>query len=80
MPWCGILSFSVEDITPQSIEAALGAQNIAVRAGLHCAPWVHQWLGTTMRGGAIRVSAGVCNSVENIKSFLQFISHIYFDQ
>jgi len=37
-PWCGILSFTIEGVRPQAIEAALGAKGIAVRAGLHCAP------------------------------------------
>ena len=57
-PWCGIVSFTVEGTRPQAIEAALGAQGIAVRAGLHCAPWAHRWLGTLESGGTVRVSVG----------------------
>jgi cysteine desulfurase family protein len=56
--WCGILSFTVEGVQPQAIEAVLGAKGIAVRAGLHCAPRAHCWLGTLENGGTVRVSAG----------------------
>ncbi len=68
-PWCGILSFSVEGVTPQSLEAALGAKNIAVRAGLHCAPWAHQWLGTIEDGGTVRVSGGYFNKNADLETF-----------
>jgi len=72
-PWCGIVSFTVNGTTPQSIEAALGAKNIAVRAGLHCAPWVHQWLGTTSSGGTIRVSTGQHNQAHDVNTFIELI-------
>ncbi|MCS6836604.1 MAG: aminotransferase class V-fold PLP-dependent enzyme [Anaerolineae bacterium] len=54
----GIVSFTLEGISPQAIETALGAKNIAVRAGLHCAPWSHEWAGTLEQGGTVRVSGG----------------------
>ncbi|GAB4533299.1 MAG: aminotransferase class V-fold PLP-dependent enzyme [Anaerolineales bacterium] len=57
-PWCGIVSFAATGVRPQAIEAALGAKGIAVRAGLHCAPWAHRWLGTLENGGTVRVSGG----------------------
>lgn len=66
VPWCGILAFTVEGIAPQALEAALGARGIAVRAGLHCAPWAHRWLGTLTEGGAVRVSGGWNNAREEI--------------
>ncbi len=40
------------------LPAALGARGIAVRAGLHCAPWAHCRLGTLEGGGVVRVSVG----------------------
>lgn len=76
MPWCGILSFAVEDITPQTIETTLGAKNIAVRAGLHCAPWVHEWLGTMEDGGTVRMSASSFSSMDAEKITLQILSEI----
>lgn len=72
IPWCGILSFTVDKAAPQAIEATLGARNIAVRAGLHCAPWAHQWFGTIEEGGTVRTSQGIFNSSEQINAALAF--------
>jgi cysteine desulfurase family protein len=76
-PWCGIVSFTVEGERPQAIEAALGARGIAVRAGLHCAPWVHQWLGTLEGGGTLRTSLSFPNSGADIKKFVKTL-RIFF--
>ncbi len=54
----GVVSFAVEGVAPQAVESILGAQNIAARAGLHCAPWVHGFMGTRDAGGTVRVSPG----------------------
>ena len=71
-PWCGIVSFTVEGARPQTIEAALGAKGIAVRAGLHCAPWTHRWLGTMELGGTIRASLGCLNTMDDVGQLLSF--------
>ena len=63
----GILSFSVNGIKPQVIETVLGAQNVAVRAGLHCAPWTHEFIKSTTLGGTVRVSVGYFNSDDNVR-------------
>ena len=44
---------------------ALDAADIAVRAGLHCAPAVHAWLGT-LQSGAIRFSPGLYNTAQEM--------------
>jgi cysteine desulfurase family protein len=75
-PWCGIISFTVEGVRPQAIEAALGAKGIAVRAGLHCAPWAHRWLGTLETGGAVRVSAGWFNNQEHIAALMSALESV----
>lgn len=76
IPWCGIVSFYTEGATPQAVEAAIGAYNIAVRSGLHCAPWVHQWLGTLNHGGTTRVSTGFYNQPSDIDKFAEIIQHV----
>jgi len=73
VPWCGILSFTVEDTKSQAVEAALGAAGIAVRAGLHCAPWTHKWLGTLNTGGTVRVSCGYFNAMKDMDQITQLI-------
>jgi cysteine desulfurase family protein len=63
----GIVSFSVDGIKPQMLETALGAQNIAVRAGLHCSPWTHEFINSKASGGTVRVSVGYFNTEQDIK-------------
>jgi cysteine desulfurase family protein len=74
--WCGILSFTIEGVQPQAIEATLGAKHIAVRAGLHCAPWAHRWLGMMESGGTVRVSPQCRNSPADIETILVGIKQI----
>lgn len=76
LSWCGILSFTMPTITPQTIEATLGAKNIAVRAGLHCAPWAHKWLKTAGDGGTIRTSTSNFSNTYAIKVFLETLLEI----
>ena len=64
----GVISFAVNGVRPQTIESALGAQDIAVRAGLHCSPWVHEFLDTDKNGGTIRMSIGHLNEAKDIRS------------
>lgn len=71
--WCGIISFAIEGTTSQAIETALGAQNIAVRAGLHCAPQVHEWLNTTNMGGTIRLSMGYLSKPPDINALMSHL-------
>ena len=46
--------------------------DIAVRAGLHCAPWTHRWLGTLDRepAGTLRASPGFFTTDDEIAAFL----------
>lgn len=66
----GILSFNVESVLPQVVETSLGAENIAVRAGLHCAPWAHEFARTLQNGGCVRASIGYFNSSQEIQIFV----------
>ena len=62
----GVLTANVEGVHPSDAGAILdGDFNIAVRVGLHCAPLVHEDLGTSQRG-AVRFSLGVFNTEEDV--------------
>ncbi|QPC83016.1 aminotransferase class V-fold PLP-dependent enzyme [Phototrophicus methaneseepsis] len=74
----GIVSFSVNNIKPQMIETALGAQNIAVRAGLHCSPWTHEFINSTASGGTVRVSVGYFNTDKDIQQLRSIIESIIY--
>ncbi len=54
----GVVSFTVRDFTANEVAAYLDSEwDIAVRAGLHCAPDAHRAMGT-LEHGAVRVSPG----------------------
>jgi len=63
----GVLSFNIDGFDPHTAAAIFDTEfGIAVRAGLHCAPWTHEHLGTLNAGGAIRVSVGETSTPEHI--------------
>ena len=65
----GVLSCTVEGIDSSSLAFALDRNfDIAVRAGLHCAPLAHRTLGT-FPAGTVRVSPGFFNTRDEIAFF-----------
>lgn len=73
----GALSLVVpEGITPQDLGAILDTSfDIAVRPGLHCAPYIHRRLGT-FPDGTIRLSPGPFSTREDIAAFLDALTQI----
>lgn len=45
-----LLSINIGDLPSEEAAAMLAARGLAVRAGLHCAPWAHRKYGTIKRG------------------------------
>jgi cysteine desulfurase family protein len=65
-----------EGLSPQDLGSILDTSfDIAVRPGLHCAPYIHRALGTFPEG-TLRVSPGPFTTVEQIESFLSALSEI----
>ncbi len=63
-------------VSPQQLAIALDTSfNIAVRPGLHCAPYVHKRLGT-FPDGTLRISPGPFNTPEEIDIFLDALTQI----
>jgi cysteine desulfurase family protein len=50
--------------------------NIAIRTGLHCAPLVHEQLGTDKIHGAVRFGIGPFNTEEHIKTAVEAVKEI----
>ncbi|MDR3638493.1 MAG: aminotransferase class V-fold PLP-dependent enzyme [Isosphaeraceae bacterium] len=73
----GALSLIPPDgLHPLDLGLALdSAFQIAVRPGLHCAPYIHKALGT-FPDGTLRVSPGPFNTEEDINIFLQALSEM----
>lgn len=57
-PRAPVVSFTLDGYDPQEVAAVLASAQIECRAGLHCAPRMHQALGVADCGGTIRLSPG----------------------
>ncbi len=71
-----VLSFRVKGI--EASDTAYILQNgygIATRAGLHCAPLIHPWLGSG-RGGTVRISISDQNTWEELEQFAAAMAEI----
>lgn len=63
----GLVGINLDGFAPAELAAVLDEQfDIAVRAGLHCAPYAHKHLGTFPQG-TVRLSVGLQNTVEEMK-------------
>jgi selenocysteine lyase/cysteine desulfurase len=72
-----VVSFSARGYDPQEFTAALdSARGIQARAGLHCAPKMHQALGTFDAGGLVRMSVGWATTVAEIDEVLDVASAV----
>ena len=72
----GILSFNVKNIDNSEIGYILqNSFNIVVRTGLHCAPLIHEALGTNPKG-TIRLSPSCFTLKEDVDIFLEAIIKI----
>ena len=72
----GILTANVQGINPEAVGAILdGDFNIQVRVGLHCAPLVHEDLGTAPQGG-VRFSLGPFNTAHDIEHAVAAMAEI----
>lgn len=72
----GILSLNVKGYRPAEVGAILDQSfDIAVRPGLHCAPFAHQRMGT-FPDGMVRVSPGCFNTEEEIDQLITVLVRI----
>jgi cysteine desulfurase family protein len=72
----GTLAITVADLAPIEIGAILDESfQIAVRPGLHCAPYIHKELNT-FPDGAVRISPGPFNTEDDIDALISAIQQI----
>ncbi len=70
------VAFNIKDIDSSETARILDSSfDIAVRPGLHCAPFAHKRLGTE-KSGAVRVSVSYFNTVDEIAAFIDAIYKI----
>lgn len=77
--WCrraGAMAFTVAGLEPAEVCALLDQSfTVAIRGGLHCAPYIHKELGT-FPDGAVRVSPGPFNTLDDIRYLAQALRKI----
>lgn len=73
---CGIVTFNIREYDSTVVADILSNDyDIAVRGGIHCAPLMHKWLGTT-DSGAVRLSLGCDNTTHECYTVLNAIERI----
>ncbi len=73
-----VLSFNIDGADSETVSARLNDYGIAVRAGLHCAPCAHEFMGT-LNGGAVRVSPSMFTTKSDIDNLIQSVSRIAYN-
>ncbi len=72
-----VLAFNVEGMDAADVGTMLDVDhNIACRTGLHCAPRVHEQLGTDQIHGAVRFGVGPFNTEGHIRAAVKAVSAI----
>ncbi len=72
-----VLSFNVDGMEALNTGTLLdGEYNIACRTGLHCAPLVHEQLGTAKSGGSVRMGIGPFNTEDHIRTAIEAVAEI----
>lgn len=71
----GVLSFTVEGMDSETMAAALGRRDVAVRAGLHCAPLAHHSAGT-LPDGTVRLSVSAFTTAQDVEIVCRTIERI----
>lgn len=73
----GIVSFVVKDMNSNDVADILNDDfDIAVRAGYHCAPFIHKYLKDEGSLGTVRVGIGQFNTESDIKAVVKAISDL----
>lgn len=70
-----VLSFNVLDLPSEETAQRLNKAGFAVRAGLHCAPLAHSWMGT-LENGTVRVSVSAFNNRQEIDALAEALKDI----
>lgn len=76
-PHIAVVSFTVDGMQAQQVAEMLDADyHICVRAGLHCAPQIHQVFNTAESGGAVRLSPGYFTETADVDHLLESLTEL----
>ena len=72
-----VLSFNIRGLEASDVGTMLDVDyNIACRTGLHCAPLVHEQLGTAKIKGMVRFGIGPFNTEDHIRTAVKAVAEI----
>jgi selenocysteine lyase/cysteine desulfurase len=72
-----VLSFNIDGVEASDTGTLLDAEyHIACRTGLHCAPLLHQQLGTDKIKGAVRFGVGPFNTEGHIRTAVRAVTEL----
>lgn len=72
----GLVSINIKNLEPDEVGAILdNTFNIAVRPGMHCAPYIHRKIGTFPEG-MVRISPGYFNTMEEIEETISTLKKL----
>ncbi len=71
----GVVSFCIQNVDCEDVAELLSQRDIAVRAGLHCAPLAHESAGT-LESGTVRVSFSAFNTPREVDAAAHAIADI----
>lgn len=75
--YVGILSFNIGSLYSEEVAALLSKKyGISTRGGFHCAPLMHQELGTSTQG-TVRISPGYRSTKKDIFKLIDAVYRIY---
>ena len=69
----GILSIAFEGYSAAEVGILLKEKGISVRTGYHCAPLIHDFVGSKAYQGTVRFSFGAFNKTEDIDTIIQVL-------
>lgn len=73
----GIISITVDGISSEDIGTILDEDfDIAVRAGYHCAPYIHKYLKSEKSHGTVRIGLGRFSTLEDIDRLVSALKEI----
>ena len=71
----GVLSFAVDGLSVEETAERLARRGIALRAGLHCAPFAHRTAGT-LPDGTVRLSISAFNRAFEVDAMLRALREV----
>lgn len=73
---CPVVSFNIDGYDSSEVGEFLNNKDIYLRTGYHCAPIIHNIIGTKNLG-TVRASFGYFNTIEDVEKLLSAVKELY---